>query len=71
MVRSGFVLAGEHCRSPASFETGIWTLPTLELKGPTTAMTAASDTSVVMSLAPCCGSWTPLTEWSRTKGSTL
>ena len=60
------MFAGEHWSRPASFEIGICTFATDELNGPTAATTAASDTSVVMSLAPCCGSWTPLTAWSRT-----
>ena len=46
---------------PASLETGIWTLATDELNGPTTATTAGSAAKAVMSFAPCCGSWTPLT----------
>ena len=63
------MFAGEHWSSPASLEIGIWTLATDELNGPTTPTTAASATSDVMSLAPCCGSWTPLTAWSRTDGA--
>jgi hypothetical protein len=35
LVRSGFVLAGEHWSRPLSFEIGICALATLELSGPT------------------------------------
>src|SRR5450759_1862963 len=71
LVSEMFVFAGLHWTRPAAFPIGISAFATLELNGPTTPMTDASLTSVWMFLAPCCGSWTPLTASSWTFRVTL
>ena len=70
-VKPSFVFDGEISASPASLVNGISALATLELNGPTIAITELSAMNVLTFCAPAAGSWMPWTASSSRLGSSL